>query len=86
MLQKMFNKLSNADKELFFFDVEQILWDQEITGHGYGLYKFILKENPDQESQFINRSRILKYAHYTLKYTFYAMIARFIFYYIFPMK
>ncbi|KAK7600949.1 hypothetical protein V9T40_008390 [Parthenolecanium corni] len=62
----LWGRLSEADKQLFNFDLNSIDWTDYFRIHCVGIRQFILKENVDTIPEAMKRRKKLVFAHYSL--------------------
>lgn len=74
LFQNLYLKLDNVDKELFFFDMDAISWEDVSKKQIRGLRTYLLKDSPDTIPYARKRGRVLKAVHYIVVYSIYAIL------------
>ena len=57
-VRSLWQKLSEADKELLPFDIKAFIWKEMIEVHADGIKKFILKDPKSLKGSKKSRSRV----------------------------
>ncbi|XP_011306189.1 fatty acyl-CoA reductase 1 isoform X2 [Fopius arisanus] len=85
---KLWDKLSEIDRKLFYFNLSDLIWRDYYYYHIRGLRVFVVKDPLDTIEEGKKRYRLLRWAHYTvvsLVYLFQAWLAYRILYFFFSL-
>lgn len=65
-VQKLWNMLSEKDKQKFYFNLDQIDWKEYFRDHLLGIRQYIIKDSYDTIPYALQKRRKLRITHYTI--------------------
>lgn len=68
-VQKMWNKMSEDDREIFDFNIRNLNWDKYLGEGLMGVRTFVLKDDPKKLPEAIKKRYRLYWLHQCLKFT-----------------
>ncbi|CAO1426263.1 unnamed protein product [Diamesa hyperborea] len=68
-VRSLWERMDEKDKEIFYFDMDQVDWSEFIQQSMFGIRTYLMKEDPKTIPAAIKRMNKLKVIHYVTVYT-----------------
>ncbi|KAI9579192.1 hypothetical protein GQX74_004664 [Glossina fuscipes] len=75
-VQDLWNSLSERDKELFYFDMDQLDWDRFLQQYLLGVRQYLLKDPIETRSEALSRWNRLYWMHQIAKFAVFIVLAQ----------
>ncbi|XP_059613253.1 fatty acyl-CoA reductase wat-like isoform X2 [Phlebotomus argentipes] len=69
----LWKRLTDRDREVFYFDMSSLQWDDYIRNNVEGIRQYLMKESASSIPAAKKRQARFKVLHYTIMYTIYAL-------------